>query len=126
MKNKILFAFSLIFGLMFINSGLNKFFNYLPMPSDLPEALVKVMAAFAEVKFLLPLVASAEIVGGIFFIFKKTRALGAIIVLPVNIGILFTHILFVPSGLPVAIALIVFNTFIILTNREKYLPMIEE
>lgn len=32
MKQKSLFAASLIFGLMFINAGLNKFFNYIPLP----------------------------------------------------------------------------------------------
>ncbi len=32
MKNKILFVVSLLFGLLFINAGLNKFFNYMPVP----------------------------------------------------------------------------------------------
>lgn len=46
MKKKILFGVSLLFGLMFINAGLNKFFNYMPMPEDLPESMIKVMTAF--------------------------------------------------------------------------------
>jgi len=37
MKKKILFVLSLLFGLMFINSGLNKFFNYLPSPKTCPK-----------------------------------------------------------------------------------------
>ena len=41
MKQKILFVISLLFGLMFINSELNKFFNYFPIPADLREKLVK-------------------------------------------------------------------------------------
>ena len=63
MKKKILFVVSLLFGLLFINSGLNKFFNYLPIPKDLPEGLLKLMAAFMEIKWLLPLIATAEIIG---------------------------------------------------------------
>ena len=43
MKNKILFVVSLLFGLMYINAGLNKFLNYMPMPKDMPEKMLKVM-----------------------------------------------------------------------------------
>jgi uncharacterized membrane protein YphA (DoxX/SURF4 family) len=56
MKNKILFIVSLLFGLMFINAGLNKFLNYMPVPTDLPESMMKVMGAFMQITWLMPLV----------------------------------------------------------------------
>jgi putative oxidoreductase len=105
MKKKILFGVSLLFGLIFINSGLNKFFNYMPMPKDMPEKMMKVMGAFMEIGWLFPLIAVAEITGGVLFITNKFRALGAIILFPVLVGILLTHILIAPSGLPLAIVL---------------------
>ena len=124
MKNKILFIVSLLFGLMFINSGLNKFFNYIPIPADLPEKLLYAMKALMEISWLLPLIAVFEIIGGTLFIFSKTRALGAIIILPINIGIFLTHLLIAPSGLPIAIVLMLINVWVIFENKEKYLPMI--
>lgn len=126
MKKKILFVISLLFGLLFINAGLNKFFNYMPVPESLPENLTRVMSAFMEIKWLFPLIAIAEILGGILVIIPKFRALGAIIILPVMIGILLTHIILVPSGLSIAIVLFIINIWIIIENRNKYLPMIEE
>lgn len=33
MRKKILFVLSLLFGLMFVNAGLNVFFNYMPEPT---------------------------------------------------------------------------------------------
>jgi len=125
MKKKILFGVCLLFGLMFINSGLNKFFNYMPMPKDMPENMLKLMGAMMEIGWLLPLVAVAEIVGGVFFIIDKYRALGAIILFPVLIGILLIHILSAPSGLPLAIVLWAIEIWILIENREKYLPMIK-
>ena len=125
MKKKILFVVSLLFGLMFINSGLNKFFNYIPVPKDLPEGLIKLMGAFREIKWLLPLIAVAEIIGGILVIIPKYRALGAIIIFPVMVGVLLTHMIKAPSGLILAIVLFVINLWIIFENREKYLPMIK-
>jgi uncharacterized membrane protein YphA (DoxX/SURF4 family) len=125
MKQKILFVISLLFGLMFINSGLNKFFNYIPVPADLPEKLVKTMNAFMEIGWLFPLVAVAEILGGILFIFPKFRALGAIIIFPIMIGILLTHIITEPSGMPIALMLFAINLWVIYENRDKYLPMVK-
>ncbi len=125
MKKKILFVVSILFGLMFINSGLNKFFNYMPMPEDLPEKMMKLFTAFMEIGWLMPLIAVAEIVGGLLFITNKYRALGAIIIFPVMIGILLTHLITAPSGLPIALVLLAINLWVIIENREKYLPMIQ-
>jgi uncharacterized membrane protein YphA (DoxX/SURF4 family) len=125
MKKKILFGVSLLFGLIFINSGLNKFFNYMPMPKDMPENMMKIMGAFMEISWLFPLIAVAEITGGVLFITNKFRALGAIILFPVLIGILLTHILIAPSGLPLAIVLMGIELWVIIESHEKYLPMIK-
>ena len=125
MKKKILFGVSILFGLIFINSGLNKFFNYMPMPKDMPENMIKVMTAFMEIGWLMPLIAIAEIAGGLLFITNKYRALGAIIIFPIIIGILLTHILIAPSGLPLALVLLAIEIWVIIENREKYLPMIK-
>ncbi len=125
MKNKILLGVSILFGLMFINAGLNKFLNYIPVPKDMPENMVKLMTAFTEIGWLIPLVAIVEIIGGILFITNKYRALGAIIILPVMIGILLIHIMNEPSGLPIASILFAINIWVIVENRGKYLPMIK-
>jgi len=124
MKNKILLVVSILFGLMFINSGLNKFFNYMPMPEDLPEELMSLMGAFMEIGWLFPLVAVAEIVGGLLFMTNKYRALGALIIFPVMIGILLTHIINAPDGLPIALVLFAILLWAIYENRAKYAPLV--
>jgi putative oxidoreductase len=120
MKKKILFVVSLLFGLMMINAGLNKFFNYMPMPDNMPEKLVKAFNAFMEIGWLLPLVGFVEIVGGILFVIPKTRALGAIVILPVMVGIMLTNTITEPSGLPIALVLFAINLWVIFENRNKY------
>ena len=124
MKKTILFIISLLFGLMFINSGLNKFFNYMPMPKVIPEGLLTIITAFMSIKWLMPLIAVAEIIGGILVITNKYRALGAIIIFPVMVGILLTHMINDTSGLILALVLFVINIWVIVENREKYLPMV--
>ncbi len=63
MKRKILFVVSLLFGLLFINAGLNKIFNYLPVPDDMPENILVLLGAMNTIGWLIPLVAVAEIMG---------------------------------------------------------------
>lgn len=125
MKSKVLFVVSLLFGLMFINAGLNKFLNYMPVPKDMPESLLKVMGAFMTISWLMPLVGFIELIGGILFIPAKTRALGALIIFPVMVGILLTNIVNAPSGLPIAIVLMLINLWVIAENRRKYAPMLQ-
>jgi len=124
MKSKILFIVSLLFGLMMINSGLNKFFNYMPMP-EVPEAAGALMYSFMQSGWLFPLIAIAEIAGGILFVTNKFRALGAIILLPVIVGILLFNLVMAPGGAIMAVILMAINIWVIVENRNKYLPMIE-
>lgn len=126
MKSKILFVLCLLTGLMFINAGLDKFFHYMPIPKDMPEKMVKAGMAFAEIGWLMPLVGAIEILGGLLLIFSRTRALGAIVILPVLTGILLANISMAPAGLPIVFALIAIVLWVIIDNREKYLPMIRK
>lgn len=124
MKKKILFVLSLLFGLMFINAGLNKFFNYLKPPDDMPESVKTAMMAFMQISWLMPLIGTFEIIGGLLFITNRFRPLAALILFPILVGILLTHIVIDPSGLPMAIVLFAIEIWVIVENREKYLPLV--
>jgi uncharacterized membrane protein YphA (DoxX/SURF4 family) len=123
-KNKILFVLALIFGLFFINAGLDKFFHYMPMPTDLTEKMLKAFNAFMEIGWLMPLIGFAELIGGLLIIIPRTRALGALIIFPVMVGIFFTNIVQDQSGLPIVLIFGAILAWIMYENREKYLPII--
>lgn len=124
MKNKILFVLSVLFGLLFINSGLNKIFQYMPMPKDIPAEMMKDFGALMEISWLMPLIAVAEIIGGLLVIFPKTRALGALVIFPVMVGIVLTHTLVAPSGLPMTVVLLLIQAWIMLDNSKKYMALV--
>lgn len=109
-----------------INAGLNKFLNYMPMPNNLPEKMVKAFAAIVEIGWLLPLVGIVEIISGILIIIPRTRALGALIIFPVVVGILLTNIVQDQRGLPIALAFVLTLIWIIYENRQKYLPILSK
>lgn len=124
MKRKILNVLSTIFGLLLINGGLDKFLHYMPTPEDLNPELIKDFEALVEISWLMPLIVLAELIGGALLIFPKTRALGALIVLPVMVGVLLTHIFVAPGQIIVAIVIWLILIWILFDSKEKYLPII--
>ncbi len=124
MKKKVLFGLSLLFGLMMVNSGFNKFFHYMPYP-PMPEAATNFMGILAD-SYIWPIVAICEIVGGILLIIPKTRALGAIILVPIMIAILFFHVSLDPHSTWMIAIMWGILGWIIFENREKYIGLIED
>ena len=125
MKRKIIFILYLLFGLMFLNSGLNKFFHYMPEPEEgTYEAGDAMWAAFLEISWLFPLVAVVEIVSGAFFMIPKYRALGALLPFPVMVGIQLTHFTVYKPLIPMGLVLLAMHIWAIYENRRKYLPIV--
>ena len=124
MKNKILFVVCVLYGLLFINAGLNKFFNYMPPPDNLSQSLLTAMTAIMQIKWLMPLIGIAEIIGGLLIIFPKTRALAALILFPVVVGIFLTATVTDTTSLPIALVVVIVLAWIMYENRAKYLPLV--
>lgn len=123
MKQKILNVLSILLGLMILNSGLNKLFNYIPVPPDLPEAVVKDNAAMMEIQWLMPLIAVAEIIGGLLLLLKRTRPMGVLVVFPVMVGVLLVHLFVMTQGLPIALVIWAILGWLIYEFRDKYLAL---
>lgn len=117
------FILCLLFGLLFMNAGLDKFLHYMPVPEMGPE-MQKVGEAFMTISWLMPLIGFIEILGGLLFIIPKTRALGAIVILPVMVGIVIHNAIYAPEGLAIAGVLFLINIWMIIDNREKYKSLI--
>ncbi len=104
--------------------GLNKFFNFMPMPENLAPALLNDMTALLEIVWLMPLIGAAEVIGGLLIIIPKTRALGTLILFPVMVGVILTHIFVDPASLPMGLVLWAIMGWMIYDNREKFKKLI--
>jgi putative oxidoreductase len=107
-----------LFGLMFINAGLDKFLHYMPIPELEPEVL-KAGEAFMTITWLMPLVGAVELLSGLLFIFPKTRLLAALMLFPVMVGIMLHNAVYMPEGLAIAGVLFLINLWVFYKNKEK-------
>ncbi len=93
------------------------------MPDNLPEKMQKAMAAFMEIGWIMPLVGIVEILGGLLIIIPKTRALGALMIFPIMVGIVLVNIVQDTSGLPIAAVFSAILLWIMYESKEKYAPL---
>lgn len=120
MKNTIYNILCFLFGVGMIVFGANKLKNFLPMPENMSPEQLKMMEAFNTITWLMPLVGIVEILGGILVAIPKTRALGAITILPVIVGILVHDFTYEPSAVPIALFFALIDFWVIFENRDKY------
>lgn len=71
----------------------------------------------------MPLVGVIEAIGGLLFIFPKTRALGAIVILPITVGVILHNAIFMPEGLVIAAPFFLIHVWMIADNWGKYKPL---
>lgn len=121
---KLALVARLLLGLMFTIFGLNGLLmsftghGFIPMPPQ-PEVMVTIMGGFTAAKYLLPLVFICQFLSGIFFLSGFFVNAALVLLGPVLVNILGIHLAVEPSGLPMAVVVLVLYV-IVLASRWKY------
>lgn len=98
----------------------------MPVPKDIPEKMMTAFGSLMALGWLMPLIGMAEIVGGVLIILPRTRALGALVVFPVMVGIILVGIFQNPSTMPIVLLLTGILAWVMYENRNKYLPLVSK
>ena len=127
MARRLYLLLSIIYGGMLASTGINKLLpkksKILPMPEMLPEAK-RTIKALVESGWIWDLVGISQIIGGLILIHPRFRALGSIVLLPVNIGIFLFHLIEdAPERIPMTVVILVINLLFIYIERKKYKPL---
>jgi putative oxidoreductase len=122
MKTAIIIV-RVLMGLLFIFSSVVVLFNLVPQPELTGNNKIFVDGINAS-KYLLPLIKITELFCGLALVTGYFVPLATVVIAPVVINILFTHIFVSPEGLPVAVALLFANIFLAYANWDKYRPML--
>lgn len=96
----------------------------MPMP-PMPEEATKAFDAMMQIGWLMPLVGIVEIVAGLMIIIPKTRALGALMMVPIMVGIIGSNTFTNISGLPIALVFTIVLLWILVEEKDRLLPIIK-
>ncbi len=91
MKDIILKSAPLMLATLFITFGLNKFLNFMPVPPPTDPAAQALMTGMFS-SYLGSLVGFVEVFSSIMLIFRRTRFLGFLIIIPVILNIILYHL----------------------------------
>lgn len=118
MNSKVFMVLRIVFGLLLIMFGSNKFLQFMPM-GELPEAAGNFFGALASTKTLY-LVAIVEILAGLSLLINKYGALMMLILMSVSVNAVLFHATLAPDGILPGILLLVFNVVMLFGYKDKY------
>jgi putative oxidoreductase len=124
MRKHIPAAARLFLGLVFTLFGLNFFLHFLPMPPPPPRAAAFVGGLFGS-GYFLPLLGATQLVAGLLLLAGRFVPLALAILAPVVINIVSFHLFLAPSGLGLALAVLLAELYLAWTYRAAFAPMLQ-
>lgn len=103
MKKAALVA-RILLGLIFLVFGLNGFLHFIPMPPH-PGLAGQFMGALYLSHFLV-VVMALQVLGGLLLLSGRFTALALLLLAPVIVNIFLFHAFLQPSGLPLAVVVV--------------------
>jgi uncharacterized membrane protein YphA (DoxX/SURF4 family) len=95
---KVATAARIVLGAVFVVFGLNGFLHFIPMPPMKP-APGDLMGAFVRSRYMLPLVAGTQVVGGALVLTGVWVPFALVLLAPVIVNILLFHLFLDPGGI---------------------------
>jgi putative oxidoreductase len=117
--NKAKLIIRVLFGLMLVIFGLNKFLQFMPMP-PMPEAAGEFMGALVKSGYLMIIVAIVEVVAGVLLLVNKYQSLVLVVVFPVILNAFLFHVFLDLAGIGGAAIAMAMNIFLFFANKESY------
>lgn len=108
---KLTLAVRLVFGLIFVVFGLNGFFNFIPMPTDIPQDMVTFSTGLMVSKYFFPLLKGTEVICGLMLVSGYFVPLALVILAPIVINIFLVHAFLAPD-MAMSIALVLMQAYL--------------
>ena len=114
----------ILLGLIFFVFGLNGFLHFMPPPKSMPEGAGALFMAFVKSGYLLPLISGTQVLAGALLLVNRFVPLALALLAPEIVNIILFHIYLAPSGLPMAILVLVLELWLAWSYRRAFRPML--
>jgi uncharacterized membrane protein YphA (DoxX/SURF4 family) len=113
-----------LMGLLFLFASLTFLFKLIT-PPPLTGAIKVFNDGLDASVYLMPTVKIIELLCGLAFVSGRFVPLATILISPIIVNIVLVHAFMAPEGLPVAIFLVLANSFLAYVHREDYKPLLK-
>jgi putative oxidoreductase len=107
-----------LLGLIFVVFGANKFHSFIPMPP--PAGLAGQFLGALFMSHILLVIAVLEVIGGSLLLIGRYVPLALVLLGPVVVNIFLFHLTMEPSGVGLAVVLIVLWLLVFATVRSAF------
>jgi putative oxidoreductase len=113
-----------LMGLMFLFASVVVLFKIdMGKMPEMSEANKTFMAGIMASGYLMTFIKVTELVCAIAFLIGRFVPLATVVIFPITVNILLTHIFVAPEGIPVAALLLIGNLFLAWYYRKNYEPL---
>jgi len=119
MKKYLAAIARILLGATFLFTGLNKIFWFVPMPPMAPAA-ASLMSALKASGYFLPFLGVVESIGGVLFLLNRLLPFALLITAPVVVNILAWHVFLDHRALPIALTLVLLESYLAWQDREVF------
>jgi putative oxidoreductase len=109
----------ILLGLLLIFASAAYFFDLAPQP-ELEGDMAVFSAGLSASGYILPVVKTVELLCGLALISGLLVQLATVVIFPVAMNIFMVHLLLEPTGLPVALFVVLANLFLAYACRQHY------
>jgi uncharacterized membrane protein YphA (DoxX/SURF4 family) len=113
-----------LMGLLFLFASLTYLFKLIT-PPPLTGAIKVFNDGLDASVYIMPTVKVIELLCGLAFVSGQFVPLATILISPIIVNIVLVHAFMAPEGLPVAIFLVLANSFLAYVHREYYKPLLK-
>jgi putative oxidoreductase len=108
-----------LIGLLLLFASISYFLHLFPEP-PLAGNMKTFNDGLKASGYLVPLVKTIELICGLSFVTGKFNKITYILLMPISINIICTHLFLAPEGIPVAAFVFLGNIFLLYTKWDSY------
>jgi putative oxidoreductase len=113
----------ILMGLMFLSSAVIVLFKLMPIPEFKGNIKTFMDGVNASI-YLMPLIKVTELICSIALITGRFVPLAVVILFPIIVNIVFFHSFLEPSGVPMAVILLLGDLFLAYAYRKNYTTLL--
>jgi uncharacterized membrane protein YphA (DoxX/SURF4 family) len=115
----------ILLGLVFFVFGLNGFFNFIPPPkTPMAPGALAFIGALMNAGYMLPLLAGTQTLVGALLLLNRFVPLALALIAPVIVNIVAFHAFLEPSGIVVALVVLILEIYLAWAYRGAFRSML--